>query len=270
MTTDGEAPGLELSAADPEVAQVIRAILPVFNNERERPERVGTCVLIRVHDHAFVVTAAHVIDDIQGSTGRFTVAIGGKLITIHRDRFVTPPQDAADVGLVPLRPPVVNAFLQSGGLFLDGDSIDENEKADGKDVLNTLAHTYFAVGFPASRSQSRIHHAQRKIHVKTYSIGLTLAPTDSYPIGLERDQHILLDYDPKEILLEGRSVNPPMVQGMSGGGIFRFRRWQPETAKLVGILIEQHKDARVLAGTRASVALSLAREIIARYPDAFS
>jgi hypothetical protein len=105
VTTDSEAPGLELSGADPEVAQVIRAILPIFNNERERPERVGTCVLLRLHDHAFVVTAAHVIDDIKRSTGRFTVAIGGKLITIHRARFVTQPQDTADIGLVPLRPP---------------------------------------------------------------------------------------------------------------------------------------------------------------------
>ena len=144
---------------------------------------------MRVHDHAFVVTAAHVVDVIQRGTGRFTVAIGGKLITIRRDRFVTRPNDIADIGLIPLRPPVVNAFVQSGALFLDGDSIDENEDADGQDVSNTLAHTYFAVGFPASRSQSRIQHAQRKIHVKTYSIRLTLAPTDSYPIGLERESN---------------------------------------------------------------------------------
>jgi hypothetical protein len=76
---DADSPGLDLTAAPPEVALVIRAVLPVFTHERERPERIGTWILVRAEGHAFILTAAHVIQDIQRTTQRFTVAIGGRL-----------------------------------------------------------------------------------------------------------------------------------------------------------------------------------------------
>jgi hypothetical protein len=269
LSADSQQRGLEFADAPPEVVRVIRAILPVFTHESDRPERVGTCILVELQGHAFILTAAHVVHHVQSTTRRFTVAIGGELIAVHRDRFVTRQHDAADIGLIPLRPEVVKVFLDMGGAFLDEASIDETEQGDGTDFLNSLTWAYFAVGFPASRSQSRIQHTERKIHVKTYSVRLTLAPTNTFPAGLSKEQHLLLDYDPREILLEGRSVNPPMVQGMSGGGIFRFRRRQPETTKLVGVLIERHKNARVLAGTRAGLAMSLARDVMSTYPHAF-
>jgi hypothetical protein len=73
----------------------------------------------------------------------------------------------------------------------------------------------------------------------------------------------------REILLEGRSINPPTVQGMSGGGIFWFRRRTPETTKLVGVLIEHRNNSCGLVGTRAAAAMSVARGVLASHPDAF-
>lgn len=262
-------PSLDLTGAAAEVVRVIRSVLPVFTHERDRPERIGSCLLVQVDGHSFVLTAAHVIEGIQQTTRRFTVAAGGQLFAIHGERFVTPPDDATDIGLIPLRRPLVELLVARGAEFLGPEQIDEAEQAEGTDVINTLSHTYFALGFPASRAQSNIRHAQKKIHVKGHAIRLTLAPTNTYPSGLSKAQHMLLDYDTRKILLEGRSVNPPSVQGMSGGGIFRFRRRRPDTTKLVGVLIEHHKDARVLVGTRAAVAMAVAREVITRHPDAF-
>jgi hypothetical protein len=62
---------------------------------------------------------------------------------------------------------------------------------------------------------------------------------------LSKDRHLLLDYATNEILLSGKRINPPNVRGMSGGGVFTFRRKHPETIKLVGIMIEHHKVDRV-------------------------
>ena len=90
-----------------------------------------------------------------------------------------------------------------------------------------------------------------------------------YPEGLSRDHHLLLHYPTDEMLLSGRSINPPKVQGMSGGGVFRFQRRRPETIKLVGILIEYHKTPPVMVATRVAVVADLAREVIARHPEAF-
>jgi hypothetical protein len=261
--------GFKDEGADPEVLLVIRSVLPVFDHERQRPERVGSCVLLRIDKHPFIVTAAHVIEDIDRSGGHFTVAVGGKLIALHRDRFTTPHDHPADIGLIPLRPRTAVALTQNGGVFLDREQFVEREIASGTDISQMLANTYFAVGFPASRSYSRIQHAQNRIHVKTYSVRLTLAPTDIYPEGLSHRTHLLLDYAPHEIVLAGRRVNPPTVQGMSGGGAFRFHRRRPETTRLVGILIERHRTARVIAATRAAVVAELARAVIALHPDAF-
>lgn len=261
--------GIDLTNADPEVALVIRSVLPVFTHESERPERVGTCVLARIDRHSFIVTAAHVIEEAHRSTGRFTITVGGQLVTIHRDRFITPPGRGADIGLIPMRAETVTFICNRGGAFLDAEMMDETEKADGTDLLNTFAHTYFALGFPASRSYSRVDHREKKIHLKTFSVRLTLAPTTEYPEGLSTDNHLLLDYAANEVLLQGRRTNPPMVQGISGGGVFRFSRRAPHTTKLVGILIEYHKNARVMAATRVGVVGSLAREVIAQHSDAF-
>ena len=201
--------------------------------------------------------------------GEFTFAVGGQLLRIRTNRFVTPPNDSADIGLISIPSEAAKTINDTGGVFLDAEMIDEVEKADGLDDLNTFANCYFAVGFPASRARSQIRHREKKIHLRTFSVRLTLAPTVDYPDGFSKDEHLLLDYAADEVLLGGQPVNPPKVQGMSGGGIFRFRRRRPETTKLVGILIEHHKAARVMVGTRVAVVAALAREVITRHPNTF-
>ena len=39
---------------------------------------------------------------------------------------------------------------------------------------------------------------------------------------MSQADHILLDFDHKEIVIEGRRVNPPKLQGVSGGAFFTF------------------------------------------------
>lgn len=261
--------GYSFTDADPETVLVIRSVLPVFTREDERPERLGTCVLARIDGYPFIVTAAHVLHDIQRIAGRFTVAVGGHLFGLESDQFGTRQDDRADVGLIPMPSEAAAIFVEHGGRFLDDQMIDESEKADGQDILNMLANTYLVVGFSASKSQTRIHHGAKEIRAKAFAARLTLAPTNEYPEGLSSDHHMLLDFPTDEILLSGRSINPPGVKGLSGGGVFRFHRRKPETTKLVGILIEHDKAARVMVGTRMAVVSALARKVIARNPEAF-
>jgi hypothetical protein len=255
--------------ASPEVALVIRSVLPVFTHESERPDRTGTCVLARVDGRALIVTAAHVLEDAMRTTKRFTIAVGGHLLTIHRVFYATRANDPADIGLVPLDRQAADAIERNGGVFLDANRIDEAELVEGHHTLNAITNKYVAVGFPSSRSRSRIHHATKTIHLKTFSINLTLVPATDYPTGFSLGQHLLLEFPLDEILLEGRPVNPPKVQGMSGGGVFRLRRRQPETTTLVGILIEHHRDVSALVATRWSQVAALARELIYGNPQSF-
>jgi hypothetical protein len=166
--------------AAPETVSVIRSVLPVFT-ESERPERVGSCVLATINEFPFIVTAAHVLHELKRLDRRPAVAVGGQL---HGPQFGTHPDDRMDVGLIPIRPKVAAIFVEHGARFLDGDLIDEVEKADGLDVGHMLTNRYFIVGFPASNSQTRIHHGAKKIDVNTFSANLTLALTNNYPDGL--------------------------------------------------------------------------------------
>jgi len=42
--------------------------------------------------------------------------------------------------------------------------------------------------------------------------------------GMSQADHVLLDFDHKEIVLGERRVNPPRLQGVSGGGVFHISR----------------------------------------------
>jgi len=258
--------GLDLNDASPEGALVVRSVLPVFSHETEGPESVGSCLLVRIDGQAFVVTAAHVLQQLHETTGRFVVAVGGRLVRLYAGGFVTNPDDAADVGLVPLVPAALSTFLEAGAVLIEREMIDEAERGDGIDLLNMVTNTYFVFGFPGSRSWSRVSHATRQIHAKGYLVKLTLGTC--FPDGVSPHEHLILDYDEKEILQDRERKQPPSIYGVSGGGIFRFQRGQPETMRLVGIAIERHKRERIIVGTRIMVAATLAREVIARYPDA--
>lgn len=261
--------GIDLAAAPPEIALIHAAVLPVFDRPRGRPEAVGTCVLAKIDGHGFILTAGHVLVDIYQAEGQFTVGLGGKTYAFHQERLATLPDDPDDTGLIPLTPVHVAAMEAVGGAFLDESMMDEGENASGLDHHNLITNVYAVLGFPGSRSRSRIQHAKKHIKAKSFSASVTLAPTSTYPDGLTHETHILLDYDQRGIVQGGHRVIPPGVHGMSGGGVFRFRRGQPKTIKLVGILIEQHKALGILAGTRIATVANFARAIIANRPGAF-
>jgi hypothetical protein len=65
----------------------------------------------------------------------------------------------------------------------------------------------FCGGVPGIVIADRIKHYEKKIHIKTFSIRLTLAQTAEYPEGCSRNRHLLLDYATDEILLSGKRIN---------------------------------------------------------------
>lgn len=261
MTTKDR--GLDLSNLSPAMALIIRSVLPVFTNHTDRPEHYGTCVLVELDGHPLIVTAAHVIEETRKPANRFTVAVGGRLVTpLSRKALFTAPDNPMDIGVIPLSALQRDGFIEGGGVFLGAEMLDESEKGDGADNQNTLANVYLPVGFPITRS--RIQHSQLKIGLKTFSARVTLAPL--YPASIATTDQIVLEYE--NLLLEGRKVDPPKLTGMSGGGVFRYQRRHPETIKLVGILTSHEKRPRLMIGTKWGVAARIAREFIARYPEA--
>jgi hypothetical protein len=88
--------GIDFTDADPEIILVIRSVLPVFTGEDHRPARAGTCVLARIDGHHFIVTAAHVVEDVNKGTGPFSIGVGGALYSGFTTAFISTAHGAAD------------------------------------------------------------------------------------------------------------------------------------------------------------------------------
>ena len=77
----------------------------------------------------------------------------------------------------------------------------------------------------------------------------TPAPLARYrELDIDPSTHLILDYDHKQIYVDRARTNPPRLQGVSGGGVFRLRIDTPP--KLVGIPTDHLKTRRVIVATK--------------------
>lgn len=235
-------------------------MVPLFIGESAgRPDRIGSCVLVRLDSDFFAFTAAHVVRDagsallLAPSEGR-----GGKLLplppcTAHLS-FSGRDNDL-DVGVLVLPAHQLGPFRQH--VFLASTEIDQDDRPDDQG----LASFYFVLGYSASRTQVKVSKAKRHIHQQSFHCSTYPVDVAEYlQEGLSQADHILLDFDHKKIVIGGRRVNPPKLQGVSGGGIFHIPR-ETKQGPLVAIATQNRRSSRLIAGTRIKHFLAMVREL---------
>ena len=236
------------------------SVVPLFIGESAgRPDRIGSCVLVRLDSDFFAFTAAHVVRDagsallLAPSEGR-----GGKLLplppcTAHLS-FSGRDNDL-DVGVLVLPAHQLGPFRQH--VFLASTEIDQDDRPDDQG----LASFYFVLGYSASRTQVKVSKAKRHIHQQSFHCSTYPVDVAEYlQEGLSQADHILLDFDHKKIVIGGRRVNPPKLQGVSGGGIFHIPR-ETKQGPLVAIATQNRRSSRLIAGTRIKHFLAMVREL---------
>jgi len=236
------------------------SVVPLFAYFDGQPDRVGSCVLVRLDSQFYAFTAAHVIRD-AGSARLFAPSEGkgGKLQPL-------PPCTAylkssggdndLDVGVLALPAHRLGAFQQH--VFLAGADIDQDDLPDDQDDLRSF---YFVLGYSASRTQVKVSKAEWRIHQQSFRC--STQPVDASEYVQEKmanSEHILLDFDHKEMHVEGRRASPPKLQGVSGGGIFLVFR-KVMRGPLVAIATENRRRSRLIVGTRIRHFLALVREM---------
>lgn len=95
----------------------------------------------------------------------------------------------------------------------------------------------------------RVSRAERRIHQQSFRC--STQPVDAAKYIQERmskADHILLDFDHKEMRVEGRRASPPKLQGVSGGGIFHISRKRMR-GPLVAIASQNRRRSRLIVGT---------------------
>lgn len=236
------------------------SVAPLFIAHGDgQPDRIGSCVLVRLDSEFFAFTAAHVIRDVgtarllAPSEGR-----GGKLIplppcTAHL-RSAGGDNDL-DVAVLVLPSRQLGCFQQR--VFLSGGEIDQGDRPDDQG----LASFYFVLGYSASRTQVQVDRVGLHIHQRSFQCCTSpISPAEYLQKQLSQADHIALDYDHKEIVIRGTRVNPPKLQGVSGGGIFQITR-ETNHGPLVAIATQNRRINRLIVGTRIKHFLALVREL---------
>ncbi|MGA7237795.1 MAG: hypothetical protein WBY44_19065 [Bryobacteraceae bacterium] len=239
------------------------SVVPLFiQNSKGQPDRIGSCVLVCLDSDFFAFTAAHVIRDC-GSSLLFAPSEGkgGKLLPLPpctAQLSSSAMDNDLDVGVLLLPANRLGPFRQH--VFLAGTEVDHDDRPDDQG----LASFYFVLGYSASRTQVKVSKAERQIHQQSFHC--STGPVDAAEYlheEMSRVDHILLDFDHKEIVLGGRRANPPKLQGVSGGGIFHISR-ETKRGPLVAIATQNRRGSRLIAGTRIKHFLAMARELKAR------
>jgi len=109
-----------------------------------------------------------------------------------------------------------------------------------------------------------VSKAERHIHQRSFHCCTN--PVDSAECLQEKmsqADHILLDFDHKEIVIEGTRVNPPKLQGVSGGGVFNISR-ETKQGPFVAICTQNRRNFRLIVGTRIKHFLAMVRELKAK------
>jgi hypothetical protein len=238
------------------------SVVPLFINRAGQPDRIGSCVLVRLDSEFYAFTAAHVIRD-AGSTTLFAPSEGkgGKLQPLPPGKGHLKSSEGdkdLDVGVLVLPTHQLGPFQRHA--FLAGTEIDPDDQPDDQG----LESFYFVLGYSASRTQVSVSRAERRIHQQSF--GCSTQPVNAAEYAQERmskADHILLDFDHKEIRVEGKQASPPKLQGVSGGGIFHISR-QTNQGPLVAIATQNRRNSRLIVGTRIKHFLAMVRELKAR------
>jgi hypothetical protein len=236
------------------------SVVPLFiSNSKGQPVRIGSCVLVRLDSDFFAFTAAHVIRD-AGSALLLAPSegAGGKLLplppcTAHLSS--SGRDNDLDVAVLVLPGHRLGPFRKH--IFLAGTEIDQDDRPDDQG----LASFYFVLGYSASRTQVKVSSAKRQIHQQSFNC--STGPVDAAEYLQEKmsqADHILLDFDHKEIVIGKRRVAPPSLQGCSGGGIFKISR-ELNRGPLVAIATQNRRKSRLIVGTRIKHFLAIVREL---------
>jgi len=106
-----------------------------------------------------------------------------------------------------------------------------------------------------------VSRAKRHIHQQSFHCSTNPVDAAEYlQEKMSQADHVLLDFDHKEVVIGGRRANPPKLQGISGGGIFHISR-ETKQGPLVAICTQHRRTSRLIVGTRVKHFLAMAREL---------
>jgi len=223
---------------------------------------VASAVLLDAGEHAFALTASHVLD-LENSGELLLGRIGGDAVSLRGPKALTKiphgrtrDHDHVDLAMVHLTESARSSFKP-----------EEFIKVSQLHLGPPPAGDFILAGYPITHQPRRL--APGDDFARLYGLLADEVPLISYERdGYDRQISLLLGFNKKETwrLGVGRATGPDL-HGVSGGGIWHLGDVNSPTVtpRLCAIGVEWHRDKykRILA-TRVRVAIE---EIARRFPE---
>jgi len=252
-----------------------RHIVPLFIKGTNRPHLCGSGLLVSASTGAFLISAAHVFDELRFNEGFYYVDPKGVLKVTGQFRLTKIPKgktredDILDVGVLKLEGPGLPPYPAVDKYPLPVDYILPN-------ALPREGKTYLVVGFPST--QSRVNPVHRNIASRVYGFHNISHPIDKYGrIGVAPETHIAIIFERKgSVGPDGKPRWFPNPHGLSGSPVFLLYDHQelddqkleeqipnePKPVVVVGIAIEHRKHQNAIVATDIGSALAMINDAI--------
>ena len=242
-------------------------IVPLFSSRRGgKPQLVGSSFLVSSGTSSYLVSAAHVFDELKAGHELFFYIEPRTIRKLSGNLRLTktPPDkdranDRLDVGVLKLQGPALPPYPKVQKYPLPISTFMAN-------ALPREGKQYLLVGFPESKS--RANPAARDLKSKPCSFRNVSAPVSKYSeLEVTHQHHIVLSFDVKNTVTPNKEVRAfPNPLGMSGSPIWLLYDENgsnnPSQTPVVGIAIEHHKTERAIVATDVDIALKLINEAI--------
>ena len=242
------------------VRKFMNSVRPIYGStEHGKPYHIGSCVLIEIDKKKYLVTAGHVID--HNKTTTLYVSGKSQLVQLEAEALITNSDtgrrddDKLDFAILSLSDEITAQL---------GNVVFINESGMSDVVIENEARLYLALGFPNSKNK-KVNNEENKVTQNPFVFSSTLNLDEDVfkEVGAKASQHYLLKFCSKYSKDENnKKVNSISPTGASGGALFfingmnNLESYRPGAeciGKLTGILIENHKQQKVIMATKISV-----------------
>ncbi len=241
---------------------VERATAPIYRDEPSRPVPSGSAVMLRIDDHRFALTAAHVADNSAsfplyiGSSTRPVRLSGTKIAT-----KLKPGQRREDD---PLDVAVIHLDGETTRYLRDDEFIDVSQIDAGPLPEDEI---FLVAGYPGTRR--RDIPTKATLEVTLYPFLACSRPRAAYArVRRNPADQLILGFSKKRLWRQGVRVIAPDLDEMSGCGvwsIFHSSGSLLDGPRLAGLFTEWHRDGVPwIVATRIDVALAAIR---ANFPE---
>lgn len=196
-----------------------RRVAPIYRDGLRHPLLVGSGVLVRLDDLIFLVSAAHVADDIQRDAHYF--GAGGVLLPLPPARQVSVLPESGDRGddRIDLAHWIVDP--ETAKKIPSADTIfpeyfDAAGQLDGSDSFQ-----YLIQGYPFSRQPRSFDGKEWGAKAFTF-VTNEMDAADYSAAMVDSQQNLFLDYEKHAIFRDGSKVVGPDLHGVSGGAVWRL------------------------------------------------